>query len=59
MSDDSMQNAGETVRLQRPPPRVFTDVLGQNVWMGDVEPLDLELEQAPDSDPYNTFARSS
>jgi hypothetical protein len=53
MSDKTNQSAGDTVRLRRPPPRVFTDVLGQNVWMGEVEPLELELEQLPSSDPYN------
>lgn len=45
---------GDTVRLLRPPPRVVTDTLGQNVWMGDVEILDLELVQVESSDPYNS-----
>ena len=54
MSDNHPDNADDTVRLQRPPPRVFTDALGRNVWMGDVEPFELELEQPIDTDPYNS-----
>ena len=34
---------GDTVRIRKPP-RVFTTVLGQNIWMGDVDPCELELE---------------
>ena len=45
---------GDTVRLLRPPPRVVTDTLGNNVWMGDVEVLDLELVQTVSTDPYNS-----
>ena len=44
----------DTVRLLRPPPRVFTNALGRNIWMGDVEPTELELEQVIDTDPYNS-----
>ncbi len=54
MSDESPDNADDAVRLQRPPPRVLTDPLGHNVWMGEVQPLDLELEQVTVTDPYNT-----
>lgn len=44
----------DTVRILRRPPRVFTDPLGHNVWMGDVKPLELEVEPpAGDTDPYN------
>lgn len=46
--------AGDTVRILRPPPRVFTDQCGQNIWMGEVEHLELELEQPVNTDPYNT-----
>ena len=53
MSDYSKDRSGDTVRLRRPPPRVFTDPCGHNVWMGDVEVLELELEQAVNTDPYN------
>ena len=53
MSSHYKNQTGDTVRILRPPPRVFTDDLGHNVWMGDVEPLDLELEQAAANDPYN------
>ncbi len=54
MSDNSKNRIGDTVRVLRPPPRVFTDDLGKNVWMGDVEPVELELEDAPAADPYNS-----
>ena len=46
---------GDTVRIRRPP-RVFTTVLGQNIWMGEVEPCELELEQKASSDPYDSTA---
>ena len=54
MSELLEEKAGDTVRILRPPPRVFTDALGHNVWMGEVEPLELELEQMSISDPYNS-----
>ena len=54
MSDESKYTSGDTVRLLRPPPRVFTDPLGHNVWMGDIELLHLELVEAANSDPYNS-----
>ena len=54
MSSKSKDTSGDTVRLLRPPPRVFTDQCGRNVWMGEVEVLDLELAQAADNDPYNS-----
>ena len=58
MSDKRTDTPDDTVRLRRPPPRVFTNVVGQSVWMGDVEPLELELEQpASNTDPYNTAAQ--
>ena len=58
MSDKRTDTPDDTVRLRRPPPRVFTNVVGQSVWMGDVEPLELELEQpAINTDPYNTAAQ--
>ena len=54
MSEELIENTEETVRLQRPPPRVFTDSIGRNVWMGDIEVVNLELVQTTGSDPYNT-----
>ena len=42
------------MRIFRPPPRVYTDPLGQNVWMGEVEPLELELEERVPTDPYDS-----
>ena len=54
MSDTPENRSGDTVRLLRPPPRVFTDTIGHNVWMGDVEVLELELVPAANTDPYNS-----
>ena len=54
MSSESEDKSGDTVRLLRPPPRVFTDPCGNNVWMGEVDVLDVELETVENTDPYNT-----
>ena len=54
MSDERKDRHEDTVRLLRPPPRVFTDDCGNNVWMGDIDVVDLELVEAANSDPYNT-----
>lgn len=53
MSDNLDQRTGDTVRILRPPPRVFTELNGRSVWMGDVEPLELALEVPVNTDPYN------
>ncbi len=53
---------GDTVRIKRPPPKVFTDELGRNVWMSGVAPCRIELESdgSHDFDPYNSgVARSA
>ena len=61
MSINPTENVEDTVRLRRPPPRVYTETQGQTVWMGDVESFDLELEpESKSDDPYNnapTFRR--
>lgn len=54
MSVESNQESGDTVRILRPPPRVYTDPLGRNIWMGEVEPLEMALETPSNTDPYNT-----
>ncbi len=54
MSEKLEKKTGDTVRILRPPPRVFTDIIGCNVWMGDVDPVELALEETPDHDPYNS-----
>lgn len=54
MSSKDKDSSEETVRLRRPPPRVFTDPTGRSVWMGEVEVLELELVEVADGDPYNT-----
>ena len=54
MSSKSEDKSGDTVRLLRPPPRVFTDPCGHTVWMGEVDMLEIELEKAEKTDPYNT-----
>jgi len=56
-TQDAGQDVADTVRIVRPPPRVYTDPLGQNIWMGDVEPLELEIEETASTDPYDN-ARS-
>ena len=53
MNSKSEDRLGDTVRLLRPPPKVFTDPLGRNVWMGEVEVLELEPVQEVNTDPYN------
>ncbi len=59
MSSHYLDDLDDTVRILRPPPRVFTDALGRNVWMGEIEPLELELEQAAVNDPYNSLAKQA
>ncbi len=55
MNFESPQERDDTIRLRRPPPRVFTEARGQTVWMGDVEALELELEDDEvANDPYNS-----
>ncbi len=56
MDASKRNHIGDTVRIKRPPPKVFTDELGRNVWMSSVEPCGLELEIDPirDGDPYNS-----
>ncbi|MDH3692156.1 MAG: hypothetical protein OEU36_22190 [Gammaproteobacteria bacterium] len=54
MSNNLEGKSGDTVRILRPPPRVFTDLCGHNVWMGEVESLELGLEQPENTDPYNS-----
>ena len=51
--DANAGNIGDTVCIRRPP-RVFTDERGQTVWMSAVEPVELELDAVPDTDPYNS-----
>lgn len=52
--NDFQNHIGDTVRVLRPPPRVFTSPEGKNVWMGDVEPCELELDDPGPADPYNS-----
>jgi len=59
MSDNLKDRSGDTVRILRPPPRVYTDPCGQNVWMGEVEAVDLELVSPEDTDPYNSADSTS
>lgn len=54
MDSKSENTLGDTVRLMRPPPKVFTDPLGRNVWMGEVEGLELEPVTEVNTDPYNS-----
>ncbi|MGB5739168.1 MAG: hypothetical protein WBM54_07460 [Woeseia sp.] len=54
MSSKFEDRSGDTVRLRRPAPRVFTDPTGRSIWMGEVELLEIDLVQAVATDPYNT-----
>ncbi|MDJ0908292.1 MAG: hypothetical protein QNI99_03795 [Woeseiaceae bacterium] len=56
MDGSKRKQTGDTVRIKRPPPKVFTDELGRNVWMSGVEPCRLELESdgSLEFDPYNS-----
>ena len=54
MNNEPNIESGDTVRILRPPPRVYTNPLGRNIWMGEVEPLELALDNPPNTDPYNT-----
>lgn len=56
MKTRSNNHIGDTVRIKRPPPKVFTDELGLNIWMSGVAPcrLELEFDHAADGDPYNS-----
>ena len=54
--DTASGRTGDTIRIRKPP-RVFTNPLGQNVWMGEVEPCDeLELENPGSTNPYDSAA---
>ena len=55
MNFELPENLDDTIRLLRPPPRVFTEARGQTVWMGAVEALELQLEDDEvANDPYNS-----
>lgn len=54
MSNELEDRSGDTVRLRRPPPRVYTDPMGNNVWMGEIEVIELEPVKVVNTDPYNT-----
>lgn len=54
MNNKFEDRLGDTVRMLRPPPRVFTDPLGRNVWMGEIEVLELEPVADVNTDPYNS-----
>ena len=55
MDDRRTASKDDTVRILRPPPKVFTDELGRNIWMSGVAPIELELEgdTGISTDPYN------
>ncbi len=54
MSESAEHPIEDTVRLLRPPPRVLTDHIGHNVWMGEVDVVDFELMPTENTDPYNS-----
>ena len=46
----------DTVRILRPPPKVFTDERGRTVWMSGIAPFDLSLDvdARVSTAPYNS-----
>jgi hypothetical protein len=60
MNQPDKKHCGDTVRILRPPPKVYTTELGHNVWMSGVEPLELNIaaETTGSTDPYNCAADS-
>lgn len=50
-----IESSDDTVRILRPPPKVYTDELGHNIWMSGVDPIALEVsgEAGISTDPYN------
>ena len=55
MHTEMNNNTGDTIRIRRPA-RITTDEIGRNTWMGDVDPLPLELVVEENNDPYNSAA---
>ncbi len=51
----------DTVRILRPPPKVFTDERGRTVWMSGIDPCELTLDVEPklSTDPYNSGLASA
>lgn len=49
----SEPSLADTVRIRKPP-RVYTTVMGQNIWMGEVESVELELEPSEGTNPYDS-----
>lgn len=56
-----VSSGGDTMRLLRPPPRVFTDERGRSVWMCYVVPCELTLQtgRVRGTDPYNSGIASA
>lgn len=55
MDTNNAITSDDTVRILRPPPKVYTDELGHNIWMSGVEPFEFEVTGEPpySTDPYN------
>ena len=52
MKQGDDNHIGDTIRIRRPS-KVYTDELGNSIWMSEVDPCTLELEQQLSTDPYN------
>ncbi len=53
MSMRSADQIDDTVRIRKPS-RVTTDERGRTVWMGGVDPCELQLSAAAETEPYNS-----
>jgi len=54
MKSMNTNNIGDTIRIRKPP-RVYTNEKGDTIWMSEVEPVELELDRATDTDPYDSW----
>lgn len=55
MDKPDSKNLDDTVRILRPPPKVFTDERGRTFWMCGVDPceLTLDVDWGFSTDPYD------
>lgn len=56
MDNAVTNNIGDTISIRRPP-RVVTDELGHNSWMGEVDAYEFQLETIENFNPYDSIAK--
>lgn len=61
MDKPAASSIDDTVRILRPPPKVFTDERGRTVWMSGIAPFELALDAdaCRSTDPYNSGLAST